>query len=83
MGSPVSGFLPLRSYFSLTENFPAPADKYIFAVSHEPFYQLEKGVDDLGRQSLAENVLGGECFHDLGLVGVMDCSKKVENRQFV
>jgi len=30
------------------------------------FYQLKKGVDDLGRLGFGENVLGKECFDEMG-----------------
>jgi hypothetical protein len=46
--------------------FPKSADENVFAVLQGLFYQLEKGVDDLGRLKLCENIFGEECFHDLG-----------------
>jgi len=30
------------------------------------FYQLKKGVDDLGRLGFGENVLREECFDEMG-----------------
>jgi hypothetical protein len=48
IGSPVSGFLPLRSYFSFTENFPKPLMRTSSPFSRDFFISSKKGVDDLG-----------------------------------
>jgi hypothetical protein len=52
--------------FSLHRKSPEPAAENVFTVLQGLFYQLEKGVDDLGCLSLGEDVFGEECFHDVG-----------------
>jgi hypothetical protein len=66
IGSPVWGFLPLRAYFSCTENFPNPLMRTSSPFCRDCFISSKKGVDDLGRLGFGESVLREECFHDMG-----------------
>ena len=83
IGSPVWGFLPLRAYFSCTENFPNPLMRTSSPFCRDCFISSKKGVDDLGRLGFGENVLGKECFHDMGFCDSHGLLQKVEYGLFV
>jgi hypothetical protein len=45
---------------------PESADENVFTVLQGLFYQLEQGVDDLGRLGLSENAFGEKFLHKMG-----------------